>query len=61
MASGGGGTAETGAAFCRTRHQCAAATTTLSITLAMAAGISDRVWSMEEVVWPLDAPEKRAA
>jgi hypothetical protein len=36
-------------------------TKTLSITPAMAAGISDRVWSIEEIVGPLDAAEKKAA
>lgn len=34
---------------------------TLRITPAMAAGISDHVWSIEEIVWLLDAADKKAA
>ena len=34
---------------------------TLRITPAMAAGISDHVWSLEEIVGLLDAPDRRAA
>jgi IS1 family transposase len=40
--------------FCRIHR-------TLRITPAMAAGLSDHVWSMEEVIGLLDAAEKRAA
>lgn len=40
--------------FCRI-HQ------TLKVTPAMEAGISDHVWSLEEVVALLEAEEKRAA
>ena len=34
---------------------------TLRITPAMAAGISDHVWSLEEIVGLLDAADRRAA
>jgi hypothetical protein len=34
---------------------------TLRIAPAMAAGISDHVWSIEEIVGLLDAAEKRVA
>jgi hypothetical protein len=40
--------------FCRI-HQ------TLKVTPAMEAGVSDHVWSLEEVVTLLEAEEKRAA
>lgn len=34
---------------------------TLRVTPAMAAGIADHVWSIEEIVGLLDAAEKKAA
>jgi hypothetical protein len=40
--------------FCRV-HQ------TLRVTPAMAAGVTDHVWSLEEVVGLLDAADKKAA
>jgi len=40
--------------FCRV-HQ------TLRVTPAMQAGLTDRVWSLEDVVGLLDAADKKAA
>ncbi len=34
---------------------------TLRVTLAMAAGVSDHVWGLEEIVGLLDAADKKAA
>ncbi len=34
---------------------------TLRVTPAMASGVADHVWSLEEIVWLLDVADKKAA